>query len=362
MALIGPAATPTIAISRALKRAGLVQGKGKDFQVKGRYRNGERLFTYVRVYGNQAEAVITERADDIERWAAESGFPFRVSVLYMSRYPITDVHNGPRPRVRQEPPAVEAAPAPAAEEPTTPASLTVKMTANREALDRIRAKADADRAAHRAEFDARRAAETARHTPAPASAEEPAPAVNLDQAPECPAGLYVVNLPPHPPARLVRRGVRPVRPRRPPRPPRRVGQPRGRRPRRPLPLRVGAPLRGRDPDTGRAGGAGALVPLLRTAPRPVVGVPRGGPGVHGRRMGPGHLPGPRGRQQARGPPPHLRPVGRRPRGRIRLELRRPSVRHHGHRPPPPPPLLPGPPPGPQPGGRPGREAGPPDRP
>ncbi|MEI5526851.1 hypothetical protein WB388_40345 [Streptomyces brasiliscabiei] len=129
MALIRPATSPTIAISRALKRAGLEQGKGKGFQVQGRYRNGERQFTHVRVYGTRAEAVVAERADDIERWTEESGFPFRVSVHYMGRWPVSDIHNGPRPRVRQEAPAPaveeptvqesaeEATPAPAAEEP-----------------------------------------------------------------------------------------------------------------------------------------------------------------------------------------------------------------------------------------------------
>ncbi|QPL14141.1 hypothetical protein QEH48_gp112 [Streptomyces phage TurkishDelight] len=131
MALVGPATSPTVAVTRALKRAGLQQGKGKDFQVKGRYRNGERLFTYVRVYGTSAEAVVAERADDIERWTEESGFPFRVSVHYAGRWPVSDIHNGPRPRVRQEAPAtaeaapaaqesaVQAASAPAAVEPVT---------------------------------------------------------------------------------------------------------------------------------------------------------------------------------------------------------------------------------------------------
>ncbi|MGW9041233.1 hypothetical protein ACWGQL_01505 [Streptomyces lydicus] len=59
--------------------------------------------------------------------------------------------------------------APAVEE--RPAPIVVRASFRRDDLDRIRAKADADRAAHRAEFDARRAAEAARHTPAPRAVE-----------------------------------------------------------------------------------------------------------------------------------------------------------------------------------------------
>uniref|UniRef100_UPI000AF5342E hypothetical protein n=1 Tax=Streptomyces scabiei TaxID=1930 RepID=UPI000AF5342E len=115
MTLIAPAASPTVAVARALKRTGLEQGKGKDFQVTGRYRDGERKFTYVRVYGNQAAAVIAERADDIERWTSDAGFPFKVSVRYIGRHTLlVDVTNGAGERVREVPPAAEA---PAVEEP-----------------------------------------------------------------------------------------------------------------------------------------------------------------------------------------------------------------------------------------------------
>ncbi len=134
MALVAPAKTPTIAVSRALVRAGLEQGKGKDFQVKGRYRNGERQFTYVSVHTERAEAVIADRADDIERWTDEAGFPFRVSVVYMGHRPVTDVHNGPRPRLRETAPAVEAAPAPAVEEPAAPVEPTWKQERQARAL------------------------------------------------------------------------------------------------------------------------------------------------------------------------------------------------------------------------------------
>ncbi|MEH0410942.1 hypothetical protein [Streptomyces scabiei] len=120
MTLIAPAASPTVAVARALKRTGLEQGKGKDFQVTGRYRDGERKFTYVRVYGNQAAAVIAERADDIERWTSDAGFPFKVSVRYIGRHTLlVDVTNGPGERVREVPPAAEA---PAVEEPAEPAA------------------------------------------------------------------------------------------------------------------------------------------------------------------------------------------------------------------------------------------------
>ncbi|MBP5930458.1 hypothetical protein [Streptomyces scabiei] len=137
MTLIAPAASPTVAVARALKRAGLEQGKAKDFQVMGRYRDQERKFTYVRVYGNQAAAVIAERADDIERWTSDAGFPFKVSVRYIGRHTLlVDVTNGPGERVREVPPAAEAP-----------------------------------------------------------AAEESAATVDLTEAPSCPAGLYVVSLP-----------------------------------------------------------------------------------------------------------------------------------------------------------------------
>lgn len=60
--------------------------------------------------------------------------------------------------------------APAAAE-ERPAPIVVRASFRRDDLDRIRAKADADRAAHRAEFDARRAAEAAQHSPAPRAIE-----------------------------------------------------------------------------------------------------------------------------------------------------------------------------------------------
>ncbi|WHM36299.1 hypothetical protein [Streptomyces sp. BPTC-684] len=47
----------------------------------------------------------------------------------------------------------------------SPASIVVRASFRREDLDRIRAKADADRAEYRAEMDARRAAEAARYAP-----------------------------------------------------------------------------------------------------------------------------------------------------------------------------------------------------
>lgn len=118
MVLVAPAASPTVAITRALKRAGLEPGKEKDFQVKGRYRDGERKFTYIRTRSARAEAVIIERADDIERWADQDGYPFKVSVRYMGRFPVIDITNGPGGRVREVPPAAEG---PAMEEPAVQA-------------------------------------------------------------------------------------------------------------------------------------------------------------------------------------------------------------------------------------------------
>ncbi|WP_413808148.1 DUF6884 domain-containing protein [Streptomyces sp. OE57] len=146
MTLIGPATSPTVAITRALKRAGLEQGKEKDFQVKGRYRDGERKFTYIKIRSARAESMIVERADDIERWADESGYPFKVSIRYMGRSPLIDITNGPGERVREVPPATEE---PTVEEAAAPVQ----------------------------------------------AAEEPAATADLTEAPSCPPGLYVIPLP-----------------------------------------------------------------------------------------------------------------------------------------------------------------------
>ncbi|MGY4990918.1 hypothetical protein [Streptomyces nigrescens] len=65
--------------------------------------------------------------------------------------------------------ATEAAAPAAVEERRAP--IAVRASFRGEDLDRIRAKAEADRAAHRDEFDARRAAEAARHAPEPRAVE-----------------------------------------------------------------------------------------------------------------------------------------------------------------------------------------------
>lgn len=139
MALVTPAKTPSIALSRALKRAGLEAGKGNDFQVKGRYRNGERLFTFIRTRSDRAAAVIAERADDIERWTDQDGYPFKVSIRYMGRTLLVDVMNGAGERVRETAPVVgetvaaeePAENAPAAEEPAAPAVVPVTVTGSK---------------------------------------------------------------------------------------------------------------------------------------------------------------------------------------------------------------------------------------
>ncbi|MEU2487080.1 hypothetical protein ABZ593_21035 [Streptomyces sp. NPDC012617] len=104
-----PPKTPTVVIARVLRSLGLTQGG--DFRVTGDYRNGERIGTYVLPLTRHADETITANADEIERLAAESPFPFRVSVRYPSGdRPMTTVANYGS-RVRDEAPATEEAPA-----------------------------------------------------------------------------------------------------------------------------------------------------------------------------------------------------------------------------------------------------------
>ncbi|WP_157247870.1 hypothetical protein [Nonomuraea typhae] len=81
---IAPAKTPTIAIARALRSIGLVQGR--DFKVEGVYRRctayGERIKertgTQVSLFGTHAERVVWERAEEIERYTQAEGYTFGV--------------------------------------------------------------------------------------------------------------------------------------------------------------------------------------------------------------------------------------------------------------------------------------------
>ncbi|WP_381792929.1 DUF3560 domain-containing protein [Streptomyces niveus] len=124
MAFVQTARTPSIAIARALRRAGLAQGRGKDFRVEGEYRNGERVATYVLTLTQHADETVAARADDIERWASEDGgWSFKVSVRYIDGKPrpMTTISNGPGERIREAPPTITPAPEPepdAAPEPT----------------------------------------------------------------------------------------------------------------------------------------------------------------------------------------------------------------------------------------------------
>lgn len=71
---------PSTAIARVLRGLGLKQGT--DFRVRGQYKSGERVGTYVAALTNKADDVIAKRADDIERLAGEMGAHFVVSVNY----------------------------------------------------------------------------------------------------------------------------------------------------------------------------------------------------------------------------------------------------------------------------------------
>ncbi|MET8746851.1 hypothetical protein [Streptomyces sp. NPDC004728] len=111
-----PARTPSVAIARALRRLGLVQGRGGDFSVTGFYRNGERDHTYVVLYSRHANEVCAAHADEIEQTAeADGGWQFRVSVRYFSDRPRVSIANAGK-RIRETPPAAAAAP----EEPAQP--------------------------------------------------------------------------------------------------------------------------------------------------------------------------------------------------------------------------------------------------
>ncbi|MFI9026340.1 hypothetical protein [Streptomyces sp. NPDC053560] len=116
-----PPSTPTVAIARILRDLGLVQGRGCDFRVVGDYRNGERIGTYVLPLSRRADATIADRADDIERLAAEGPYPFRVSVRYTDGdRPMASVANYGS-RVRETPsggePSTTPEPEPAPVEP-----------------------------------------------------------------------------------------------------------------------------------------------------------------------------------------------------------------------------------------------------
>lgn len=103
-----PAAkTPTVAIARVLRDLGLKQGV--DFRVKGAYRNGERIGTYVDLYGAEARQLVAGSADEIEELVEEqSGFAFHVSLTYSTAgnpFPIIANHG---PRVRYPAPGLDA--------------------------------------------------------------------------------------------------------------------------------------------------------------------------------------------------------------------------------------------------------------
>mgnify|MGYP001579129312 CR=1 FL=1 len=109
-----PAKTPTVAIARVLRELGFKQGT--DFRIKGEYRNGYRVGTYVNLYGADVRESVSRFANTIENRVAESGFTFSVSVRYFDGTPWPTVANY-GDRVRDEAPAV-----------TEPAALVVDHT------------------------------------------------------------------------------------------------------------------------------------------------------------------------------------------------------------------------------------------
>lgn len=88
------------AIKTVLREVGLQHGRTEDFTVRGysRYeRDGHksRIATRVNVLNAEADKVIAERADEIQRRTAELGYPFKVTVHWTrSHNPVTYV-SGP---------------------------------------------------------------------------------------------------------------------------------------------------------------------------------------------------------------------------------------------------------------------------
>ncbi|MGW4731798.1 hypothetical protein ACWEQC_21990 [Streptomyces shenzhenensis] len=114
------AVRPASAIGRALRRIGLVQGRGGDFSVTGYYRNGERDHTYVVLYSRHANEVCAARADEIEQATdADGGWYFRVSVRYSNGRARVSIANAGE-RVRETPPAGTVAPEEPAQSDTAP--------------------------------------------------------------------------------------------------------------------------------------------------------------------------------------------------------------------------------------------------
>jgi len=91
-----PAKTPTVAVTRALRRMGLTnRGPRKDFGIIGHYnRAGERLYTLVVIYSAHAARVVADCADRIEELTSEAGFSFRVSVRRIEGLSFPDVTIG----------------------------------------------------------------------------------------------------------------------------------------------------------------------------------------------------------------------------------------------------------------------------
>lgn len=87
------AATPGQAMIKALTEVGLNNRRPyRDFSVRGVYERGERLYTYVCLYGRHAQATILEHANEIEDRCRELGWTVRVRTTRPVAYD-SKVHN-----------------------------------------------------------------------------------------------------------------------------------------------------------------------------------------------------------------------------------------------------------------------------
>jgi hypothetical protein len=77
--------TTTVVMTRVLKTIGLTNRRtaekyAKDFSISGLYRRKERYCTYATFYSREAETLVAERAEQLNRIAALAGHFFAVRV------------------------------------------------------------------------------------------------------------------------------------------------------------------------------------------------------------------------------------------------------------------------------------------
>lgn len=86
--------TTTATITRVLRELGLTnRGGDRDFRVKGLYRAGERVSTYVVLYGTHACQVAMAAAERIEAATLAAGYPFTVTVRKAGTASVVSIHN-----------------------------------------------------------------------------------------------------------------------------------------------------------------------------------------------------------------------------------------------------------------------------